>query len=370
MVGAPPEAIGKFGGETDNWVWPRHTIDFSLFRIYAGADNLPADYSPNNKPYAAPRALNISLDGTAEGDFTMVLGFPGRTDEYLPASAVAQMMGVNDPARVGQRGIALKVMERYMRADEGTKLQYASKYAGIANYWKKWKGEMEGLEAAHAVEKKRSYEAAFTQRLDAKGNEALKKQYGGILPHLDSLYAAQAELTKANDYYIETFNRLLDMPRIALQSNEVVSAYNATSGKDLALTTAIEKLRNSLTEFRKVSRPDIDREMFEALMAAYYKNVGRKYCPSSFYSPDDAPTSDWKSVGEAIYVRSIIFRGTALESLLADSSRTKIVATLRGDPAVMFAARMYDMQQIGVVKQFAAIQNAIAADLRRSEERR
>jgi len=131
LVGAPPSAIGNFGKDTDNWMWPRHTGDFSMFRIYAGKDNKPADYSPDNIPYTPKKALTISLNGVKEGDFTMVFGFPGRTTEYLPATAVEQIMTVNDPAKISIREKALEIMDGFMRKDEQVKIQYASKYAGV-----------------------------------------------------------------------------------------------------------------------------------------------------------------------------------------------------------------------------------------------
>ncbi|MFZ1313245.1 MAG: S46 family peptidase, partial [Chitinophagaceae bacterium] len=142
LVGAPPSAIGNFGKDTDNWMWPRHTGDFSMFRIYAGKDNKPAPYSTDNVPYIPKRSLSISLDGVSEGDFTMVFGFPGRTTQYLPSPAVDQIMTVNDPAKIAIRDKALAVIDGFMRKDEQIKIQYAAKYASISNAWKKWQGEV------------------------------------------------------------------------------------------------------------------------------------------------------------------------------------------------------------------------------------
>ena len=154
LVGAPPSAVGNFGKDTDNWIWPRHTGDFSMFRIYAGKDNKPADYSPDNIPYTPKRSLSISLDGVNEGDFTMIFGFPGRTTEYIHSAAVEQIMTVNDPAKIGIREKALAVIDGLMRKDEQIKIQYAAKYAGIQNSYKKWQGEVLGLTSINAIEKK------------------------------------------------------------------------------------------------------------------------------------------------------------------------------------------------------------------------
>ncbi|MCE3283288.1 MAG: serine protease, partial [Chitinophagaceae bacterium] len=147
MVGAPPSAIGNFGKDTDNWMWPRHTGDFSLFRIYAGKDNKPAEYSAENVPYKPKRSLKLSLDGVKENDFTMVFGFPGRTYQYLHSAAVQQIMEVNDPAKIKVRGNILAIMNDFMRKDEQVKIQYAAKYASVENAYKKWQGEILGLRA-------------------------------------------------------------------------------------------------------------------------------------------------------------------------------------------------------------------------------
>ncbi|RYZ21226.1 MAG: serine protease, partial [Chitinophagaceae bacterium] len=179
LVGAPPSSIGNFGKDTDNWVWPRHTGDFSMFRIYASKDNKPAEYSPENVPYTPKKSLSISLDGVAEGDFTMVFGFPGRTTQYLHSAAVEQIRAVSDPAKIAIREEALAVIDGYMRKDEQIKIQYAAKYASIQNAYKKWQGEVLGLTRSNAVAKKQAYEAEFQKRVDA--NPIWKAKYGSLL---------------------------------------------------------------------------------------------------------------------------------------------------------------------------------------------
>lgn len=154
LVGTPPQSIGKFGSDTDNWMWPRHTGDFSIFRVYADENNLPAEYAANNRPYKPKHHLPISIDGVEEGDFTMVYGFPYNTDEYLTSYAVKTKMDVTNPARVKVREAALAVLDKEMRKDEATRLKYASKYAGIANYWKFAIGESKGLRKFNAVGEK------------------------------------------------------------------------------------------------------------------------------------------------------------------------------------------------------------------------
>ena len=205
LVGAPPESIGKFGADTDNWVWPRHTGDFSLFRIYAGPDNLPADYSEENIPFKPKHYLPISLDGVETGDFTMVFGFPGRTQEYLPSVAVEQIVETSNPAKIGIRETALDIVGKYMRADEKTKIQYASKFASIANYWKKWIGESTGLERTKAIEKKKKFEKKFMSTLPKDS------PYRNILGEFETLYDDIQPYAYVRDYYSELTGRNIEL---------------------------------------------------------------------------------------------------------------------------------------------------------------
>src|SRR5690606_21014351 len=198
LVGAPPSSIGNFGKDTDNWMWPRHTGDFSMFRIYAGKDNKPADYSADNVPYTPKRSLSISLDGTSQNDFTMVFGFPGRTMEYLPSMAVQQIVEVSDPAKIAIRDKAMNVIDGYMRKDEQIKIQYAAKYASISNAWKKWQGEILGLTRTKAADKKKAYEATYQQPGNA--NPQWKTAYGDILSRIETAYTAIKPYSLARRY--------------------------------------------------------------------------------------------------------------------------------------------------------------------------
>ncbi|HEU0137746.1 MAG TPA: S46 family peptidase, partial [Flavobacterium sp.] len=200
LVGAPPSSVGKFGSDTDNWVWPRHTGDFSLFRIYADKNNRPAEYSKDNVPYTPKHFLPVSLDGVAEDDFTMVFGYPGRTTEYLPAVAIEQIVNELNPAKIEVRDAALKVQDGFMRKDPAIKIQYASKYASVANYWKKWIGETQGLKKSNAVAIKKKEEAAFQQKVSKAGKTA---EYGNLLTDFNTNYTAIAPYALARDYFTE-----------------------------------------------------------------------------------------------------------------------------------------------------------------------
>ena len=185
LVGTPPSSIGKFGGDTDNWVWPRHTGDFSIFRVYANAENEPADYSENNVPYRPARHFEVSTKGIDEGDFTMIYGFPGNTQEYVTADAVDYVAKIANPMKIALRTIRLDIISEAQAKDVATRIAYAAKHANIANAWKKWQGESLGLERLGTAEKKRAYEAEFAAWA------ADKPQYANLL---DSMHAAYNEV--------------------------------------------------------------------------------------------------------------------------------------------------------------------------------
>ncbi len=196
LVGAPPSSIGKFGGDTDNWMWPRHTGDFSIFRIYAGKDNEPADYSPENVPYQPKRHFAISTKGAEEGDFTFVYGFPGSTREYVTSDFVDYTLNHSNPAKIRLRTKRLDIIGEAQSKDVATRIMYASKHAGIANAWKKWQGESLGLARRNTVGKKQAYEARFEQW--AAGTE-----YEGVLASLHAKYAELLPYAITRDYYNE-----------------------------------------------------------------------------------------------------------------------------------------------------------------------
>lgn len=275
LVGAPPSSIGNFGKDTDNWMWPRHTGDFSIFRIYAGKDNKPAEYSTDNVPYVPKRSLSVSLDGITEGDFTMVFGFPGRTTEYLHSAAVEQIMNVNDPAKINIREKALNVIDGFMRKDEQIKIQYAAKYAGIQNAYKKWQGEVQGLIRSDAVGKKKLYEAEFQKRVNA--NPQWKEQYGMLLTDLDAAYAELKPYGLARDYFNEIMSKI-EMFSIANRLNSLVGAFEdngeAGGGKDFPAKLAAAK--GALNDLFAEYNAEVDKKLFDVLMAMYAKDQPEK----------------------------------------------------------------------------------------------
>ena len=208
LVGTPPSAIGKFGGDTDNWIWPRHTGDFSVFRVYAGADNEPAAYSPENKPYRPKRHFPISTKGVKEGDFTMIYGFPGNTQEYITSDAVDYICNVSDPMKIALRTKRLDIITKAQESDPKIRIQYAAKHASIANAWKKWQGEVLGIKRLGTLNKKLEYEKQFAAWA------ADKPQYSHLLDSMRAAYNRNREPYYIGELYAETV-MTLELPKMA-----------------------------------------------------------------------------------------------------------------------------------------------------------
>ena len=273
-VGSPPESIGKFGADTDNWVWPRHTGDFSVFRIYAGPDNKPAEYSPDNKPLKPKHFFPISLDGIEEGDFTLVFGFPGRTNQYLPSFAVEQTVDIIDPARIGVRDISLGIMDKHMRADEDIRLAYSAKYAGISNSWKKWIGEVLGLKSKNAVGVKEAQEGDFTELV--RKNKDLKDAYGHLLPDMKLLYQELDPIIKNRTLLAEAIGGSnVEIFLLAAYADRLVKAFRENG--DSGYSTMESKTLAALDNFYREYRVGVDKELFSALTAHLEKNLSEEY---------------------------------------------------------------------------------------------
>jgi len=266
LVGAPPTSIGKFGSDTDNWVFPRHTGDFSLFRIYADKNNRPANYAKDNVPYTPKHFLPISLDGIKEGDFTMVFGFPGRTNEYLPAVALEQITQKVNPSNINIREKALKVMDAGMKSDATIRIQYASKQAGIANYWKKWIGENQGIEKSNAIAKKRDFEKVFTKKINKKRKF---KKYRHILASFDSLYTAFEPYAIKRSNFIEVFYRNSELMQ---QMFRLYQLEQASLKGEKAYNRTKSFVTSQLKSIHKNFNTKVDKGIFEAIIPLFDAN--------------------------------------------------------------------------------------------------
>lgn len=246
LVGAPPSSIGKFGGDTDNWMWPRHTGDFSLFRVYAGKDNEPAEYSKENVPLKPKKFFKINASGIKEGDFAMVYGFPGRTSEYLMSDAARYTALISNPHKIALRTLRLDIQNAEMAKDQAVRIKYSSKNASVANAWKKWQGEAKGIIKMKAVENKIAFEEKFSKW--AQG----KPEYENLVERMHELYAAIEELSLVKDYQTEALNAV-----------EILSfAGRGQRGKEL---------------FYKNYYMPIDKASFIALYNRYNQVIADKY---------------------------------------------------------------------------------------------
>jgi hypothetical protein len=352
LVGAPPSAIGNFGKDTDNWMWPRHTGDFSMFRIYAGKDNKPADYSINNVPYMPKKSLSISLDGLNEGDFTMVFGFPGRTTQYLHSAAVEQIMTVNDPAKIAIREKALGVIDGFMRKEEQIKIQYAAKYAGIQNSYKKWQGEVLGLSSTNALGKKYAYEEIFQKRVNA--NPQWKEKYGSLLENLGVLYAQLKPFGYARDYYSEIISKV-ELFTIAAQLNSLVTAYEKDGDKGYRQKSVAVK--NTLGALFEEYNPEVDKKLFEVLMEMYVKNQQDQYV-SPYLKELIKSTGSISKLAAAIYDANMLTNKTIIMEL-PDKPAAEFLQTIKPAEPIKLYADILKTYQTQVQSKLGDLNNNI-----------
>ena len=309
LVGAPPSSIGKFGSDTDNWVFPRHTGDFSLFRIYADKNNRPAAYSKDNVPYKPKHFLPVSLDGISEGDFTMVFGFPGRTNEYLPAVAVEQITEKVNPSNIKIREEALKVIDAGMKSDDKIRIQYASKQARIANYWKKWIGENQGIAKSNAIASKREFETKFKTALIENGKE---KDYANILSDFDKLYEELEPLAIKRSNFLEIFVRNNELMYMMFRAYQMEKASKDKDSFEKAKTSLISQIKKVFKNYNS----GVDEAVFNAILplydANYTLNDTNLYATTSF--------SDFKSSKDML-----------------NGKMEKVIKALNNDSAYRFA---------------------------------
>ncbi len=302
LVGAPPEAIGNFGADQDNWMWPRHTGDFSIFRVYANQENKPAAYDPSNQPYKPRKYLEIAAGGIEEGDFTMVMGYPGSTTRYLYSAAVSSMLNTSLPLQVELRTTRLEIMDRYMKADDVVRIQYASKYRGVSNAWKKWQGVILGLTRNHAVEVKLAEEEQFRAWVEAEGERVLK--YDEVLGKFARLYQEMEPyetvmvLMNESVFAIELFSQASRIQRIM---NQGVSR---------------ERLERQMESFYKNFHRPVDQEICAAMLEAYFTHMPAAFSPPCLEEIQGKYKGDYRAYAEALYSKSVFNRPEKFSKLM------------------------------------------------------
>ena len=324
FVGAPPASAGKFGGDTDNWMWPRHTCDFSMFRVYAGPDNRPADYSPDNVPMVPRQFLGVSLKGVQEGDFAMIMGYPGSTQRFQTAAQLEEMLS-NNNIRIAARGVRQDILWKAMRADEKTSLQYASKYSGSSNGWKKWIGEREAFEALEIIPREKQKESELEKWIAA--DPARVEAYGGAIDRIAANVAATKAPYEAVTLLNESVGRI-ELLSFAGSVDRAFSMANAAAEKnpeanvEEAMKAALQVLDRQYKDYN----PALDRDVATAMIDFYKVNV----------NPADAISVNGKSIlmqdtrklVDNLFKKSIF---TSPEKLAAKPVTAKL---LNADPAV------------------------------------
>ena len=349
LVGAPPSSIGKFGSDTDNWVWPRHTGDFSLFRIYADKNNRPASYSKDNVPYTPKHFLPISLDGVKEDDFTLVFGYPGKTNEYLPAVAIAQIVNELNPAKIEIRDHALKVADGFMRKDNAIKIQYASKYASIANYWKKWIGETQGLTKSNAVEIKKKLEIAFQEKVVKAGKQA---EYGNLLTDFDKNYTEIKSYALVRDYFMEVALRNTELLSVGYKLYQLEQVYNSKG--EQAFNDRKNNLISGLADFYKDFNANVDQKVFEQLIHLYATKSPKEFLPTNISNINAT------ELANDVYSNSKLVSYNSLKELLTGDSKT-VLANLNADKGFIVIKSMADKFLKDVAPKYDEINLKITA---------
>jgi hypothetical protein len=327
LVGAPPSAIGKFGGDTDNWMWPRHTGDFSMFRVYSGPDGKPAEYSKDNVPLKPKHHLPISLDGYKEGDFAMVMGYPGSTDRYLSSWGVDLAINTNNPSVVKIRQEKLDIMDAGMDASDAVRIKYASKYARISNYWKYFIGQTKGLKRLDVYDKKVALEQEFTKWVNQ--NAERKRIYGNALPDIEDAYKTISQYALASVYYREAALRGPEIITLAGTYKNLADELAKKEPDQEKLKTMITTLKGQVGAYFKDYYLPIDQKTFAAMMKLFYTDVPADQQPEYLADMVKKYKSDYDAFAAAVFGKSLFTTQEKVEDFLADPD----LKTLQKDPA-------------------------------------
>ena len=336
MVFAPPSSVGKFGGDTDNWMWPRHTGDFSVFRVYSGADNKPADYAVSNKPYTPRYVPEVSLQGYQDKDYAMTIGFPGNTERYLSSWGIEQRIEHSNKPRIEVRGIKQEIWKDAMRASDEVRIKYSSKYQGSSNYWKNSIGMNRGVEKLGVIARKQAGEAAFSAWLDK--NPEKKKLYAEALPLLKKGFESTNETMNALTYLAEVFPGGIEIIRLA---RAVQSIDNKNTPEDIEIA-----LEERVMPLYKDYDASVDRKLMPALMKIAKERIPEKYLPDIYKTIDKKYKGDYEKYAEDLFKKSVFTSYDKVKAVVTDPRK---FARIKKDPAaeLSFSVLMsfFDLQQ-------------------------
>ncbi len=337
MVGAPPSSIGKFGADTDNWMWPRHTGDFSMFRVYMGPDGNPAPYSKDNVPYKPKHYLPVSLKGVEKGDYAMIMGNPGSTERYLTSYGIDLALEKKNPSIVKIRTVKLNLMKEDMDADDAIRIKYATKYARTANYWKYFQGQTRGLKRLNVYAKKQMQEADF-QKWVVDDNARVSK-YGNVLQDFSEAYSVLKEYEIPSQYFFEAIYQGPEIINLAVQFRRLAS-YLGTENPE---QDRIEELTNGIKEglenrFKDYNLPT-DKKIFAAMLEMYDNDVDARFHPDIFSTIKTKFKGDYDKYTEYVYKKTMFAYKDKLEAFLANPK----LKTLQKDPAFNIMSKFVDV---------------------------
>jgi hypothetical protein len=332
LVGAPPSAMGKFGGDTDNWMWPRHTADFSMFRIYTGPDGKPATYADDNIPLKPKHYLPISTKGVKEGDFAMILGFPGGTDRYMTSFELEETMNIVNANRFDIRTVKLDVLREDMQNSDETRIKYASKYARCSNYWKYSNEQNKALRQLNTMNDKLTVETNFTNWYS--NDPELKKHYGDALSFIKNAFENRKEVATARMYLVESLISGPEIPYFAYQMfNVLAGVNNETSDEDMV------KIKEKVDQFYKDFNAATEKQLITELFKYYIKNAPTNYRPDIFETINGKYKGNVDKYVDNLFKKSIF---TSKENVYAylDKPNAK---KLKSDPAVIAGNSILNM---------------------------
>ncbi len=360
LVGTPPSNIGKFGGDTDNWMWPRHTGDFSLFRIYTAPDGKPAEYSENNVPYQPKYYFPISLKGVSQGDFSFVFGYPARTNEYLPSYAIKLITEIENPQKIKLRQTRLDIFNKYSVNDPKVRIQYASKDARVANYWKKMIGESRGIKRLHGIEKKEAFEEQFQQW--ANNSPELQRDYGDLLPAFETAYNQLQPLNLAYDYVRESVLSI-ELVNYARNFEKLVALSSDKNSTPEEIKTETDKLQRYVNSFFKDYYKPIDEEVMAAMLKLYDKNQPDSFKPAFFKTIHKKYHSNYTAYTNYVFKKSFLDDRDKTIEFLKNYKRNNYKKLLK-DPAYKMADNVLSLYKTNIKQQRAAVNGTIDSLMR------
>lgn len=333
FVGAPPSSIGKYGGDTDNWMWPRHTGDFSMFRIYADKDNKPAAYSKENVPYKPKHHLPVSIKGVEKDDYAMIFGFPGSTDRYLTSYGVKLATDKDQPARVKIRRKKLDLYEEQMNVDPSVKLKYASKHSGVSNYWKYFKGQTAGLKRLKVYDQKKAQEKKFMDWANA--DKKRKEKYDSVFTIYESAYSTLDQYQLSNTYLSEAIIGV-EIFKFSRSFNSLKAVLSKKDAPEEQIIKMTEGLRAQAEAHFKDYVQSIDRKVLAAMLKMYYEELPVELQSPWFREYVEKNKGDFNRISDRVFDKSVLASKESVMDFL-DNPKAK---TLEKDPAMMITEKL------------------------------